>query len=367
MKLNTITSSTNTNTAITISNSSPISQSQGGERRTQDSIDFTKNNIPLTNRDIASIDTSKPGQHTNEEKLKLVIEMIDVVLKVTNYPLYSAADILFLQGKTFRCQGDALINHLSSLLCFEKSLSIYLAVKPIDHTKLIEIYIELGHVYKDLKDINKAFDCYKKAYWLNGHDLSKYNVKISHQLSSAMKSLHNYHVILDANPRPCMILLYGEVDLNLVLLKQKIQTVLLDPIAYAIEKDYGWSYIRSFTGSECGVKGYINRDYVKTKLKELGELEKEEKEETEKNKKKIELAQMLCFEAMNLAILKIKKSNAAVSLFTKENRDLIIKIENEHPEFFVDKSIVDDYKNEMSGSKTFSQSALMKTASFLQF
>ncbi|PWU04865.1 MAG: hypothetical protein C5B43_04065 [Verrucomicrobia bacterium] len=325
---------TNTKTTTTTTNSSPISQSKG-ESRTQDPIDFTKNNIPLTNYDIASIDTSKPVQLSNEERLKPVLSIIEKVLqiykKASSGDDSGAVDILFLQGKAFRCQGNELINNLSSLLCFEKALKIGLLLDPPNYTSLSQIYFELGNVYKDLQDINKAFACFKIAYFLSKQSsiLSKID-----SLHLNLKGIDLYHT------PSCIILPYGEIDHKLALLKQKIQTALLDPLAKAVEQGYGWSYISSITHIEWGVKGYIDWDYVEKILTGLGELGE--------NKKNVELAQMLCFEAMNLAILKLTtKPYDIVRNFTKDYPDLIKQIENKHPEFFVDGKIVYECQCEM--------------------
>ncbi|PWU05924.1 MAG: hypothetical protein C5B43_02570, partial [Verrucomicrobia bacterium] len=320
----------NTTTATTTTNPSPISQSQGSERRTQDLFRVPQDNIPLTHYDIASVDTSKPGHLTNEKtRLEAVLLQLNTVLQIyqETYPFdrSRAADLLFSLGKTYRLQGDKLINHLSSLLCFEKSLKICLARKSIDHKKLSIIYTELGRVHKDLKDINKAFACLKKAFWL-----SNQSVRISSEITALLQIENFKDNDIDLCTRSCIILLYGEFDDNLALFKQKIQSALLDKIAKAVEQGYGWSYISyTYLGSELGVKGYVDKDYIKKILKGLGELGE--------NEKNIELAQMLCFEAINLAKSKILTKSYEycdiAAQFTKAYPDLIKKIENEHPEF----------------------------------
>lgn len=72
---------------------------------------------------------------------------------------------------------------------------------------------------------------------------------------------------------------------------------------------------------------------MKGRLKKLGLNNKNEN---------IEVVQMLCFESMNLGIMKLEKKPYEVAEnFTKEYPDLVKKIAKEHPEFFVDGSIVE--------------------------
>lgn len=126
----------------------------------------------------------------------------------------------------------------------------------------------------------------------------------------------------------------GETTDDLIKIKQKIQKNILNKIVEAVNK-YGWSYIDTF-GYDWGVKGYLEKDYLK---KELGELH------TNKN---MEIALMLCFESMNLGIMKSeKKPYDLVHIFVLEHffvrghPPLVEKIAVEHPEFFVDGTIIE--------------------------
>jgi len=92
-----------------------------------------------------------------------------------------------------------------------------------------------------------------------------------------------------------------------------------------------------------GVKGYIDESYLQ---KELGT-----KENTQ-----IEMVQMLCFESMNLGIMKSEqKPYEVVKEFTKNNPELVKKIAQEHPEFFVDGSIVEECIKAMPEDATFAK------------
>ena len=106
--------------------------------------------------------------------------------------------------------------------------------------------------------------------------------------------------------------------------------------------DYGWSSI-NFFGVDWGVKGYSDREYLKRVLGELS-----------KNEANLEIAQMLCFESMNLGIMKSeKKPYSVVEEFTRNNSELVKKIAEQHPEFFVDGSIVEACVRAMPEDESF--------------
>ena len=77
------------------------------------------------------------------------------------------------------------------------------------------------------------------------------------------------------------------------------------------------------------------------------------------NDANIESAQMLCFESMNLGIMKSeKKPYSMVQGFTRENSELVKKIAEQYPEYFVDGSIVEACIRAMPGDKTFADHIL---------
>ncbi len=121
----------------------------------------------------------------------------------------------------------------------------------------------------------------------------------------------------------------GKINVSLIKLKQKIQKNILNNLAKAVHNS-GWSSI-NLLGIECGVKGYIENSYLKKEIMKLNT-----DDET------TELIRMLCFESMNLAIMKFEKKPYEIAeSFTKEYSGLVKKIAEDHPEFFVDGSIVE--------------------------
>jgi len=134
----------------------------------------------------------------------------------------------------------------------------------------------------------------------------------------------------------------GIVNDDIITLKQKIQESILNKIVEATD-NHGWTNEWGFLGN-WGVKGYIQQDYLKEKLDKIDKM----------SNNNVELAQMLCFESMNLGIMKSeKKPYEVVESFTRENSELVKKISVEHPEFFVDGSIVEACVRAMSHDQAF--------------
>jgi len=97
-----------------------------------------------------------------------------------------------------------------------------------------------------------------------------------------------------------------------------------------------------------GVKGYLEESYLK---KEVGTGDSNQ----------IKMAKMLCFESMNLGIMKSEKKPYAyevVQEFTKNNPELVKEIAKEHPEFFVDGSIAEACIKAMAGDEAFQKHIL---------
>lgn len=70
-------------------------------------------------------------------------------------------------------------------------------------------------------------------------------------------------------------------------------------------------------------------------------------------------AHMLYFESMNIGIMKShKKPYKVVQGFTRENPELVKKIAVEHPEFFVDGSIVEACVRALPEDKAFEEHIL---------
>lgn len=215
-------------------------------------------------------------------------------------------------------------NIRKALMYKELSLKIYLFTE--NHPRIIaESFWRTGSAYQILGDENKALEYFKQAYSLDSENVAEYEIR-RHQMTF-FKFLTSNLLDKAKIERRWVIFSRGEFNDDLITIKQKIQKDILNNIFQAVDR-YGWSW-RIL--SNLGVKGYIENDYLKRELDELGN-----------NNDNIELAQMLCFEAMNLGIMKLEKKPYEVAEnFTREYPELVKKIAKEHPEFFIDGSIVE--------------------------
>lgn len=127
----------------------------------------------------------------------------------------------------------------------------------------------------------------------------------------------------------------GNIDDITIAVKEKIQSGVLNNVQ-ALAKEGSWNYsgwnvpiLRSIM-SDWGVATYSSYEYY---LKsQLGDLDKVQN---------IEIAKMLIFEAINLAIMNSdKKDLTCAREFAKTYPELTKKIAKEHPEYFVDALIV---------------------------
>ncbi|WCR56516.1 hypothetical protein [Rickettsia asembonensis] len=123
------------------------------------------------------------------------------------------------------------------------------------------------------------------------------------------------------------ILQRGDFEEVTLEIKQKIQKNVLNKIYISAAKDK-WNSKFSILGN-WGVKGYLGDRYLAKQLRALA------------NVKNIEIAKMLCFEAICLgAINSLSKNFACVKEFARAYPELTNKITNEHPEYFIDGSIL---------------------------
>ncbi len=235
----------------------------------------------------------------------------------------------------------------------ELSLKIRQELFPEDHLAIASALMHTALSYYKLGDSNKTLEYIKQAYSI----YTTLNEEKIQYIKSYIESVQKNFFTDQENAQKlqeedCLggnkigsecrwiISSRGEMNDNLIMIKQKIQKPVLDKIVKAVDT-YGWSYYVKMWG-EYGVKGYIDSASIK---KELG---------LGYRNIDIEAAQMLCFESMNLGIMKsIKKPYTVVEEFTRAYPELVKKIAKVHPEFFVDGSIVEACIRAMSGNKSF--------------
>ncbi|WP_238375488.1 hypothetical protein [Rickettsia massiliae] len=124
------------------------------------------------------------------------------------------------------------------------------------------------------------------------------------------------------------ILQRGDFEEVTLEIKQKIQKNVLNKIYINAAKDK-WNSKFSILGN-WGVKGYLGDRYLAKQLGVLSDL------------KNIEIAKMLCFEAICLGAINNSSSKnfTCVKEFVRAYPELTNKITNEHPEYFIDGSIL---------------------------
>jgi len=250
-------------------------------------------------------------------------------------------------------------NIVKGLKYQEEALRMRQVLFSTNHPNVAQSLHSLGIGYEQLGDIYKALEYYKQAYGM-------FFVTEDYELMQAVKSRIELlepkffdkkdlgKLVEQINcgggnkvGSECrwMIISRGKVDNDILILKKQIQENILNNITESVDK-YGWS--SGWARFDWGVKGYIAENYLARKL---GELENQENN--------IKVAQMLCFEAMNLGIMKSsKKPYAIVESFTQENPELVKKMAVEHPEFFVDGSIVEACVRAMPNDKAFEEHIL---------
>ncbi len=246
-------------------------------------------------------------------------------------------------------------NILKGLKYQEEGLKMFQDLFSNNNRDLLELLCFTGKGYEQFGDRHKALEYYKQAYGMffedQDYECIQYVKSRIESLQPKFFDEQNFGNLLEqidcgggsqVGPE-CrwMISSRGKVDNDLLILKKKIQESVLNNIVESVDK-YGWS--RGWSRYDRGVKGYIAQNYLYRKLEEL-----------RKNKDKIELAQMLCFEAMNLGIMKLEKNKpySIVQEFTRNNPELVKKIAVEHPEFFVDGSIVEACVKAMPDDPSF--------------
>lgn len=200
----------------------------------------------------------------------------------------------------------------NSLVHCKSALKIYLSLPSSSHIHLANTFLELANMYfeGEFCDSYLALNYLKNARHIFSL-LGIYNKNI-YNLESKINSLQKPSFI----PRsPSIIVSHGKIDSRLIILKQKIQNSILKPITDAIN-------IASPL-----IHPLYEINYLKKLLKDNAFLEP---------------SLMLCFESINLAIMKSERKPFDLAVhFAKSHPEVIQKIATEHPEFFVDGSIVE--------------------------
>ncbi len=122
------------------------------------------------------------------------------------------------------------------------------------------------------------------------------------------------------------IITHGLITYEVMQIKKQIQETVLDKIQLASAKAK-WTDFKLFT--EYGVLGYLGKDWLMSKLGSFA------------NDKNYKIAQALCFEAINIGIMNSSNPNPLCAIiFCQKYPEIIEEIIKDHPEYFVDGSIL---------------------------
>ncbi len=215
------------------------------------------------------------------------------------------------------------------------------------HPDVADSLNNVGVAYSKLGDENKTLEYSKQAYsiWTKNYNLEhpdskliEKNIRIlqpdffTRKAASFTDNLVAGAGLKVGNEYRVIIKNRGEFKEETLEIKLKLQSGILNKIQQ-LAHDGHWMY-KSFFNLigiyDLGVKDYLEGSHLKKQLGRLGGREEN-----------LLMAKMLCFEAMNLGVMKSAKKNYhVVTEFAKAYKELVEKIAVQHPEYFVDGSIV---------------------------
>lgn len=217
-----------------------------------------------------------------------------------------------------------LSNPSKGLKYLKEALKIYQELYQGNHYYIAQSFNNISAAYYYSGDTNKAIELYKQAYLMYKQTLGLDHLDTK-RLKIALEA--KAPEFIKNNETREFILQRGDVEEVILEIKQKIQKNVLNKIYISAAKDK-WSSKFSILGN-WGVKGYLGDRYLAKQLRALA------------NVKNIEIAKMLCFEAICLgAINSPSKNFTCVKEFAASYPELTNKITNEHPEYFIDGSIL---------------------------
>ncbi len=302
-------------------------------------------NIANSLNNVGGAYQSLGGEKNIRKGLKYLEESLKMRQALFSGNHLDIADSLNNIGSTYQTLGGEE-NIRKGLKYLENSLKMKQALFSGNHPGIVDSLHNVGIAYLALDDIDKFLEYFKQAYSIRIVIFEKDNEKTK-QIKSIIERLQpkffteqglrqtlQEYDCLGGNKVgfECRWIISSRETSNddLIKLKRKIQNNVLNEIVKTVD---------------LGVKGYAEKGYLKDKLEALGN----------KNEN-VELAQMLCFESMNLGIMKSeKKPYTVVEEFTRNNPELVKKIAEQHPEFFVDGSIVEACVRAMPDDKFFQQ------------
>ncbi|ABE04715.1 Tetratricopeptide repeat-containing protein [Rickettsia bellii RML369-C] len=250
--------------------------------------------------------------------LKYVLEMYKALYQNNNPYIASALNNV---GEAYKGLG----NISKGLEYLEEALNMNQKLYKCNHSSIAGSLDNVSLAYEKLKDTNKSIELCKQAYLMYVQTLG---LKHSHT-----KNLESYIKIISPefiknNETREFILQRGDFEEITLEVKQKIQKKVLNKI-YTNAAKGKWSTGKFRFLGIWGAASYLCDKYLAKQLRDLS------------SAKNIETAKMLCFEAVCLgAINHPNKDFICAVEFTKAYPELTQKITTEHPEYFIDGSIL---------------------------
>jgi tetratricopeptide (TPR) repeat protein len=211
----------------------------------------------------------------------------------------------------------------------EQALTMRQALYQGNHPSIANSLNSVGVAYCKLGDSLKALELCKESYFMRCKLLGKDHPKTQLTKSNISNICFNNHITFEERSS---ILERGTVNKDIIIVKQQIQSSVLNKIQVASSKgnwSSGWFISKPSILGNWGVKGYLDNNYLEDKLGELC------------NNSNVKIAQMLCFEAICLGVMSSSQQDfTCVEEFTKAYPRLLKEIIAEHPEYMVDGSIV---------------------------
>jgi len=186
-------------------------------------------------------------------------------------------------------------------------------------------YKALGHETKCLDYYNQAYSIYESFNNRYTVKMNKLKIRIEEQWSFlTQRGLSDGNIVM---PKREIIISHGLLDEEVVKIKLRLQEKVLNNISLLAEK-------RTWNKDE-HIQSYLEEENLKKCLEEAWD-----------GADSIKIARMLCFESINLGLMRrasseaVKDKYACSISFLREYRDLIKPLSENHPEYFVDGSIV---------------------------
>mgnify|MGYP000193241039 CR=1 FL=1 len=228
------------------------------------------------------------------------------------------------------------------------------------------IYNTMGVIFMNLNEDSQALEVFKKAKEIAEEQLERNysNIATSYQnIGSVLKKMHRYGEALSHQIKAFNIFLKMGLQVNLENesfticlgnISKTFDTIQYESKAKALDRainDKKHFYLRDWGEMDTKLanitiaiaptlnwisKNVLKDNKVKNKIKNICTKYNDKNDQ--------EIVKMLCFEAICLGVadgnLKTKKPLDCLKQFCKENLDLVIKIAKIHPEYFVDKEII---------------------------